>query len=105
MRITITGATGLIGSRLVRELRRRGDDVTVLSRNPGKAKEALRGRGPGRGPPARAPPPGKAKEALGVEAAAWDPQSGPAPPDALEGRDAVVHLAGENVAQRWSDDA
>jgi uncharacterized protein len=82
MRITITGATGLIGSRLVRELRRRGDDVTVLSRDPGKAKEAL-----------------------GTDAAAWDPAAGPAPTEALDGRDAVVHLAGENVAQRWSDDA
>ena len=26
----------------------------------------------------------------------------PAPPGALAGRDAVVHLAGENVAQRWT---
>ena len=33
------------------------------------------------------------------------PDGGPAPAEALEGRDAVVHLAGENVAQRWSDDA
>ena len=31
--------------------------------------------------------------------------AGPAPAEALAGRDAVVHLAGENVAQRWSDDA
>jgi uncharacterized protein (TIGR01777 family) len=28
--------------------------------------------------------------------------SEPAPPDALEGRDAVIHLAGEPVAQRWT---
>jgi uncharacterized protein (TIGR01777 family) len=31
----------------------------------------------------------------------WDPAQ-PAPADALAGRDAVVHLAGENLAQRWS---
>ena len=34
MRITITGATGLIGRRLVRELQARGDEVTALSRDP-----------------------------------------------------------------------
>jgi uncharacterized protein (TIGR01777 family) len=83
MRVTVTGATGLIGSQLVAALLDRGDEVTVLSRNPGKAREAL-------GP---------------VEAQAWDPGAGPAPVAALEGRDAVVHLAGENVAQRWSEDA
>jgi uncharacterized protein (TIGR01777 family) len=82
MRITITGATGLIGRRLARELRRRGDEVTALSRDPDKAKEAL-----------------------GTEAHAWDPLAGPAPTEALEGRDAVIHLAGENVAQRWTDES
>lgn len=34
----------------------------------------------------------------------WDPMSGPAPTEALEGRDAVVHLAGEDIAQRWNDE-
>jgi uncharacterized protein (TIGR01777 family) len=38
----------------------------------------------------------------GVE---WHPQEEPAPAEALAGRDAVVHLAGEDVAQRWTDDA
>jgi uncharacterized protein (TIGR01777 family) len=79
MRVTITGATGLIGSRLVRELQARGDEVTVLSRDP----DAATGR-------------------LGVEAVRWDPEREPAPAEALRGRDGVVHLAGENVAQRWS---
>ena len=79
MRVTITGATGRIGTRLAQRLRGRGDDVTVLSRNPGHAHEAL-----------------------GVEAVAWRPQEEPAPAHALAGRDAVVHLAGEDVAQRWS---
>ena len=31
--------------------------------------------------------------------------AGPAPAEALAGRDAVVHLAGETVAQRWNDEA
>ena len=84
MRVTLTGATGLIGPRLVQLLARRGDEVTVLTRDPRKASSAL----------------------PGVEAVRWaDPERDPAPADALAGRDVVVHLAGEPVAQRWSDDA
>src|SRR4051794_20095815 len=83
MRITVTGATGRIGATIVRALLARGDEVTVLSRRPEKAREAL---------PA-------------VEAVAWDPGAGQAPGAALAGRDGGVHLAGEDVAQRWSDDA
>ncbi len=79
MRVTLTGASGLIGSALVAELRERGDEVTVLSRDPARAQAAL-----------------------GVEAIGWSPLSEPAPAAALAGRDAVVHLAGENIAQRWS---
>jgi uncharacterized protein (TIGR01777 family) len=84
MRVTITGATGLIGPPLIAALRARGDEVTVLSRNPEKAAAALGGD---------------------AEAVAWsDPEGSPAPAGALTGRDAVIHLAGEPVAQRWSDD-
>ena len=36
--------------------------------------------------------------------ARWDPNAGPAPAEALAGRDAVVHLAGEDIAQRWDDE-
>jgi len=79
MNVTVTGATGLIGTKLVAALKARGDTITVLSRSPAQAEEAL-----------------------GVEAAAWDPAAGPAPAGALSGRDAVVHLAGAPVAQRWS---
>jgi uncharacterized protein (TIGR01777 family) len=86
MRITVTGGTGMIGQRLIGELTGRGDDVTVLTRNPDRARAALGGRDQ-------------------IEAAAWDPAAGPAPPSALRGRDAVIHLAGENIAQRWSDSA
>jgi uncharacterized protein len=80
MKVTVTGATGLIGRGLVRALRARGDDVTALSRSPERAREEL-----------------------GVPVHAWRPLDEPAPAAALEGRDAVVHLAGENVAQRWTD--
>lgn len=82
MRVTLTGATGRIGKRLIGALRERGDDVTVLSRDPERARQSL-----------------------GVEAVAWRPQDEPAPAAALEGRDVVVHLAGEDVAQRWNQEA
>ncbi|MEY2514225.1 MAG: uncharacterized protein QOJ89_1583 [bacterium] len=79
-RVALTGATGRIGGHLVKALQDRGDEVTVLSRNPERASESL-----------------------GVQAVAWDPKSDGAPAEALAGRHAVVHLAGEDVAQRWSD--
>lgn len=84
MRVTLTGATGLIGARLVAALQARGDEITVLTRSPQKARATLQD----------------------VQAVAWaDPTAQPAPVAALSGRDAVVHLAGEPVAQRWSADA
>ena len=81
-KITLTGATGRIGSLLVKRLLDRSDEVTVLTRKAAKARHTLSG---------------------GVQAVEWDPEAGPAPADALAGRDAVVHLAGEDIAQRWSD--
>jgi uncharacterized protein (TIGR01777 family) len=72
MRVTVTGGGGLIGRRVVSMLRERGDEVTVLSRSSSDG------------------------------AVQWDPMSGPAPASALEGRDAVIHLAGEPIAQRWT---
>ncbi|MDX6601013.1 MAG: uncharacterized protein QOF13_215 [Solirubrobacterales bacterium] len=83
-RVTITGATGRLGTLIAGALSDRGDEVTILTRNPAKSRQAL---------------------GDGIEAVAWDPVAGPAPADALAGRDAVVHLAGEDIAQRWNDDA
>ena len=60
MRVTITGASGLIGTKLRAALEARGDEVIPVS---------LRDRGP------------------------------------IELGDVVVHLAGENVAQRWTDES
>jgi uncharacterized protein len=79
MRVVITGATGTIGQAVADRLKARGDEVVALSRDAGRAREAL-----------------------GVEAHAWDAAS---PPPALEGADAVVHLLGERIDQRWTDDA
>jgi nucleoside-diphosphate-sugar epimerase len=53
MRVAVTGATGLIGPRLVKSLQARGDEVTILSRNPERAHRTL----------------------PGVEAVRWDPAS------------------------------
>ena len=83
LKVTVTGATGTIGRALVAELRARGDEVTALSRDPGSAR-------------ARLP--------QGAEALAWpDPKATPPPAESLAGHDAVVHLLGEQIAQRWTD--
>ena len=43
MRVAVTGATGTLGSALVDHLRERGDEVTALSRDAGRAREASTG--------------------------------------------------------------
>src|SRR5438067_12119888 len=86
-RVTLTGATGLIGRRLARELGGRGGALTALTSSPERARSLLQGAAPS------------------VEVAAWNPLREPAPVEALRGRDAVVHLAGERVDQRWSEKA
>jgi uncharacterized protein (TIGR01777 family) len=85
VRVAVTGATGTIGSAVVRELVARGDSVVALTRDPDRAQETL---------------------GSGVEAVRWaNPSTGPAPAEALSGSDGVVHLLGEQVDQRWSDGA
>ncbi len=76
MRVAITGASGLVGRGLMRALVERGD-VGVPARRSGSGETELR----------------------------WDTRRGFEPPDALSGFDAVVHLAGEGVADgRWTDE-
>jgi uncharacterized protein (TIGR01777 family) len=83
MRVVVTGATGTLGRALVSALRERGDDAIALSRNAERARDLL-----------------------GVDAAEWgDPQAEQPPLDTLRGSDGVVNLLGEQIAQRWSDDA
>ena len=85
MRVAVTGATGTIGRALVEDLHARGDEVTVLSRDAERAREAF----------------GDA-----VEVVTWrDPKTEPAPVEGLAGRHAVVNLLGEPIAQRWTDEA
>jgi len=75
MKIVVSGSTGLIGSALTRALARRGDEVVPLVRR---------------------------RVAPGEQALAWDPERGTMDRAGLEGTDAVIHLAGENVFGRWS---
>jgi uncharacterized protein (TIGR01777 family) len=85
MRVVITGATGTIGTALASVLSDRGDQVVALSRDAERGRRAL---------------------ADGVEIHAWpDPLATPPPADALRGADAIVHLLGEPVAQRWTDES
>lgn len=74
MRVAVSGSTGLIGGALVERLRHERHTVLRLVRS-GKA------------------------DAGDV---AWDPEAGTIDAAALEGADAVVHLAGENVGSRWT---
>jgi len=76
MRVAITGSTGLVGSAVVPLLSAAGHEVVRLVR--------------------RAPGPGE-------KAVRWDPAEGEVDAGGLEGFDAVIHLAGENVgAGRWT---
>jgi len=94
VRVTVTGATGLIGPAVVAHLRTRDAQVTVLSRDPERARAKLAGTTPRPRPDQPTPP--------ALEALPWDPLAEPAPAEALAGRDGVVHLAGEPIAQRWT---
>lgn len=74
MEIAITGASGLIGGALVRRLEADGHHVLRLVR--------------------RTPQEGEAH---------WDPAAGTIDAGALDGIDAVVHLAGEGIGEkRWT---
>jgi uncharacterized protein len=74
--IAITGSTGLLGTALVERLRADGHRVLRLVR----------------GAPA------------GADEAAWDPAAGTIDAAALEGVEGVVHLAGENIGRRWTEE-
>lgn len=83
-RIVITGATGLIGKKLVKVLLTRGDKVIVFSRNKDKAKSIIPG----------------AEDYI-----EWDYNKPEQWQANLENIDAVIHLAGINLfSKRWDDD-
>ena len=75
LRVLLTGANGLVGSALIPMLTAGGHTVLRLAR-----KSSTRG---------------------GIR---WDPEAGEIDLSSLEGFDAVVHLAGENIAAaRWTN--
>ncbi|HEY7634022.1 MAG TPA: TIGR01777 family oxidoreductase [Gemmatimonadales bacterium] len=73
LNVLVTGSSGLVGSSLIPFLTTGGHRVTRLVRRTPRSGEIQ-----------------------------WDPSAGRLDPAELEGIDAVVHLAGENLAARWS---
>jgi uncharacterized protein (TIGR01777 family) len=74
VKVAVTGASGLVGSALVPALCDAGHDVVTLVRRAPASESEI----------------------------AWDPGAGTIDAARLEGVDAVIHLAGENIGQRWS---
>jgi uncharacterized protein (TIGR01777 family) len=85
MRVVVTGGTGFIGQALVPRLATGGHAVTVLSRNPAEVRRLF--------PLADYP---------AVEARGYTPLTPGDWAAALDGADAVVHLAGEPINGRWT---
>lgn len=77
MKILVTGSSGLVGSALVEFLKRYKHTVWKL----------VRGRAD-----------------IKANEIAWNPAKGVVSPELLEGFDAVVHLAGETLIGRWTDE-
>ena len=76
MRIVAAGVSGFIGTRLVKALRGRGDEVVTLVR----------------------------RAATDPSQVQWDPDSGALDDSVLDGADAVVNLCGVGVGDhRWTD--
>jgi uncharacterized protein len=73
--VVITGVTGLVGKALSRQLQAKGYTVVPILRKPNPAWP---------------------------NAVLWNPQAGTLPTEALEGVEAVFHLAGEPIAQLWT---
>jgi uncharacterized protein len=75
MRVGITGASGLIGTALVSHLKGNGHDTVTFVRRTATSSSEI----------------------------SWDPANGTLDAKALEGLDAVVHLAGAGIGdKRWS---
>ena len=78
MRIVVTGASGFIGSALVRALSERGDEVCPVVRHPARPGE------------------------VGIDLAGRRLDTSQIEGGNLEGIDAAVHLAGASITGRWS---
>lgn len=77
--VAVTGASGFIGRAMIPTLQARGYDVVAM----GRARNS-------------------AGSAPGVRWRKFDPNDPATDPETFAGVDAVIHLAGESVAGRWS---
>ena len=75
MRIAVTGSTGLVGSALVEALKANGHAVSRIMREQRK---------------------------LGPDDVFWNPDTAYVDTPKLDGAEAIVHLAGETIAERWT---
>src|ERR1700693_961643 len=75
MRVAVTGSSGLIGSALVGQLKEQGHLVQRMVR----------------------------RKATTIDEIQWNPTAGTVDMAALDGADAIIHLAGAGVgARRWT---
>lgn len=78
MKCIISGGTGFIGRHVVDRLLKDSHYVAVWSRKPGLDRR------------------------IAVSTHYWDPLEGEPPLESINGMDCVIHLAGENIGQRWT---
>jgi len=77
--ILLTGATGMLGKDLIKNLLERGDQVSLLSRKPQRIKD--------------------------VKVFIWDVYKQEIDKSCLNGIDTIIHLAGENISDgRWTEE-
>jgi hypothetical protein len=82
-KVIITGASGLIGKQLFKELLNSGDEITIFARDPASAKQKLPG----------------AKDYVKWDYLELDPWQ-----KMVDGKNAIIHLAGANISgKRWTE--
>src|SRR5215831_1898648 len=77
MVFAVSGSTGLVGSAVVRNLTARGHEIRRIVRRASASGSDI----------------------------PWDTTQGTIDGERLDGVDVVIHLAGENLAQRWTNAA
>ena len=83
MKVMVTGATGFIGKKLIKRLNDRNHETVVLARNPESAGFHI---------------------PIHCDVKTWNLEQGTLSTGALKGVDAVINLAGENIADgRWTN--
>jgi NAD dependent epimerase/dehydratase family enzyme len=84
MKILVTGGTGFIGKKLINSLKLKGHEIVALTRNSCSAGFHI---------------------PVHCDIREWNPEEKALPSDTLNGVDAVINLAGENIAnKRWSSE-